>query len=35
MHDHPNQKLEIFKAVHLNISKVYDKDSFILTKMKI
>jgi hypothetical protein len=35
MHEHPNQKLEVFKAVHDNISKVYDKDSLILSKMKI
>lgn len=34
-HDNLNQKIEVFNAVHANISKVYDKDSLILTKMKI
>ena len=34
MHEDQNQKLNIFRAVHVYTSKVYDKDSLILTKMK-
>ena len=35
MYEDQNQKLDIFRAVHVYTSKVYDKDSLILTKMKI